>query len=142
MGAHVVKWLGPSPLWKGVGAESDALFAPALLRFASDSFMEEFLALLERHPESVAELKVGHETWRTPLGTAKKLDAPITVEREPRRVRDYARFKLQQARQTLAPVSPPQSEKDEPYRLKLYQPAHQRYYLVASSLVCAQPGFP
>ena len=30
----------------------------------------------------------------------------------------------------------------QPKKLKLYQPAHQRYYLVASSLVCGRAGLP
>ena len=31
---------------------------------------------------------------------------------------------------------------DEAIPLKLFQPAHERYYLAAASLVCRQPGLP
>src|SRR5947199_1975391 len=37
---------------------------------------------------------------------------------------------------------PPPSDKDISGALKLYQPLHQRYYLVTGSLVCRQFGMP
>lgn len=138
MAAHVVKWLQPSPLWREAGNDAGVLARPAILRFATDSFMDDFLALLERDPDGVAALRVRHETWREPMEGSKQLEAPIALERPPRRVLDYMRFRLQKARSpVLGP--PPRPPK---YQLKLYQPSQQRHYLVASSLVCALPGFP
>ena len=70
MAQHLVKWLSPAPLWRGALGAPEKLARPAILRFASDSFMEDFLALLERDPESVGELELRHETWRTPASNA------------------------------------------------------------------------
>jgi hypothetical protein len=139
MAQHVVKWLGPAPLWRTASNETARLARPAILRFATDSFMEDFLALLDRDPSSIAELEARHETWRGPLANAKKLEEPIALERPPRRVIELARRRLLKTRAPLAAKAP---DSGETYQLKLYQPAHQRYYLVASSLVCATAGFP
>ncbi|HEV8549202.1 MAG TPA: hypothetical protein VGQ57_09240 [Polyangiaceae bacterium] len=142
MGAHVIKWLKPAPLWRDAGVEVAALTTPSILRFASDSFMEEFLALAERDPDAIANLSVAHETWKRPMGSPKQLEAPITVEREPRRVRDLARFRWKQLRAASTAKPAATTTASARYELKLYQPVHQRYYLVTASLVCATPGFP
>lgn len=141
MTSHVLKWLAPAPLWRGAVENAERLPRPAILRFASDSFMEDFLALLERDPDSISELEARHETWRKPLSSASRLNAPIAVERQPRRVLAFARQRLEQKRSGLLSARGGVPSTDE-YRLKLYQPAHQRYYLVTASLVCAKPGFP
>ncbi|MCK7496573.1 MAG: hypothetical protein MZW92_40905 [Comamonadaceae bacterium] len=38
--------------------------------------------------------------------------------------------------------APPVPSVDELPQLKLYQPVHNRYYLVTASLVCRRPGLP
>lgn len=101
--------------------------------------MEDFLALLERDPESIAELEAHHETWRGPAAAAKQLAEPAVREHPPRRVLELMRQRQRKTRAAPTPVAPTVASE---YRLKLYQPAHQRYYLVTSSLVCATAGFP
>jgi hypothetical protein len=101
--------------------------------------MEDLLALLERDPDSIAELEAGHETWRGPAKSAQQLEQPIAIERPPRRVLELARRRLHRTRSAPSPRAAASATN---YQLKLYQPAHQRYYLVASSLVCATAGFP
>lgn len=145
---HLVQWITPPPAWdnRGLGA------GPALLRFASDSFMEEVLALLQNEPERLPELIAQPETWRTPLGLA-----PLVQENPFRQLLDGRtsrptglRAIVAAARKaSLAPKSPaPQSRLALPavqnvdLPLKLYQPAHQRFYLVTACLVCGVLGLP
>ncbi len=57
---HNVKWLAPSPLWSVAenldgDAISTAINRPAILRFASDTFMEERMAVLQFHPAQLSE---------------------------------------------------------------------------------------
>lgn len=142
---HPVTWQAPQPLWSRFGpsaataASAPKQARPALLRFASDDFMDRLLALLARDPAQLGSLVARPETWRQPLA-----DAPDLVDRTPlpARVSSGRQQLLRQpaalqARPRIAPVA---TTVDQP--LKLYQPAHQRHYLVAASLVCAQPGLP
>jgi hypothetical protein len=56
-------------MWEGLAAQSskDAFRRPAILRFASDSFMEDFAAVLAKKPGTLPGYVAGPETWR---GTA------------------------------------------------------------------------
>ena len=109
--------------------------APQILRFASDDFMDQLLATLAQEPARLGERIARPETWRTPaaeLATADLVQrVPIpSVVMEAKRTRLLAQ--PGHAPLAPAPVDP----------LKLYQPAHQRYYLVAASLACRLPGLP
>jgi hypothetical protein len=78
-----------------------------LLRFASDTFMEELQELLDREPEALPALRAPKETFRArPLGKDATWRSPA------------------------------------PPTLKLYQPIHGHFHLVAAALVCRVPGFP
>lgn len=112
-----IQWTSPSPLWNGAlqnsgAAVKTAMRQPALLRFASDSFMEDLFALLQSgHPENIGEQIAQPESYRArPLGEP----ADWTVPQPP----------------------------EDPTQLKLYQPAHGHFYLVAANLVCRVPGMP
>jgi hypothetical protein len=83
-----------------------------ILRFASDRFMEEFMAVAQQAPQRFGEWQARYETWRQ-LAPTPSLGLP--------------------------PSGPPAPSGRT---LKLYQPAHQRYYLITASLVCRQPGLP
>ena len=112
-----VQWLSPSPLWTPLtsGTDRTAFRAPALLRFATDTFMMDLQTLLATTPANLANYVAQPETWRCPavgLGTA-----PIAAS-------CLASNNL---------TSPP---------LKLFQPVHARFYLVSASLVCRLPGIP
>jgi hypothetical protein len=166
---HEVQWAAPTPLWGEAAASADgatrgAMRRPAILRFASDNFMDEFHAVLEHAPARLGEFVARPETWRAPA------PAPGPVERGPEfvgklnRLRLAARGKLEQvsgltpakvlaAGGALKTVGAPDTSGASGAlalataaaareTLKLYQPAHQRFYLVAACLVCRLPGLP
>jgi hypothetical protein len=109
MREHQVQWTFPSPLWSWrlEGPEQGDLRKPALLRFASDTFMEDLAALLGGRPGELHAQLARPESFR-----ARLLGEP----------RDQ-------------PPPPPSV-------LKLYQPAHGHFNLVAANLVCRVPGMP
>jgi hypothetical protein len=134
------RWMSPSPLWSEARAASDstALQTPALLRFASDTFMDDFMALLETDPSQLGLLRAVPETWRGP--------APRPAAAEPMPAFKLALNRRQLAQRAggngLALAKQPPPAPAPAARLKLYQPAHKRFYLLAASLVCQLPGFP
>jgi hypothetical protein len=150
MAKHSVLWASPQPLWGRFGAVNAAAFTaldqrrPALLRFASDEFMQQTLAILESDPRRIGETLARPETWRNPSGDAPDLVEPVRL---PKRARGLARLITGSAPQSA--VATTTHEERTPVTgvtrilpLKLYHPAHQRHYLVAANLVCGVPGFP
>lgn len=116
---HPVQWRTAAPLWRSTApTDNTVLLRPALLRFTTDNFMEDFLAIAAQAPQRLGEWQVQKETWRKP--------APVPTL-------------LPQPSPTLTEVLDPALEREP---LKLYQPAHQRYYLVTANLVCRIPGLP
>ena len=145
-------WTSPEPLWGRFAAEPDSAdafkaddqSAPAILRFANDDFMEQLFALLETNPRQLGELLARPETWRGPSSDTQELVERVPV---PRLARTLARLKNSKAAATAIQPTTHQIEvqvngvtRKQP--LKLYQPAHQRHYLVAANLVCGTAGFP
>lgn len=117
-----VQWLNATPLWaqEDENGKRTAFRQPALLRFATDSFMEEFMTVATAAPQRLGEWEVQKETWRRP--------APIpTLQPNGTTTLSLA------AGEDPALVNEP---------LKLYQPGHQRFYLVTANLVCRIPGLP
>jgi hypothetical protein len=151
MSAHPVRWASPQPLWGRFGPirERAAFLAPdqarpAILRFATDDFMERIIGMLERDPRSIDELVARPESWRTP---ATDPPEPLESLPRPRLARTLARVRRGEAPLTQVTPTTPQRSLDEngvarTLPLKLYHPAHQRFYLVAANLVCGIPGFP
>jgi hypothetical protein len=144
---HHTSWAAPAPLWPEARmaanptARGAAIGRPAILRFASDEFMDELAAILERDPSQLAYLRAIPETWRNP---APRVDPPAPLGGLNRRLR-HERAALP------VPAAPAGSAAIERARLttlvperpcKLYHPAHQRFYLVAACLVCDTPGLP
>jgi hypothetical protein len=143
-----VEWTSPAALWDGFNGATTAdqrrIFrTPALLRFASDSFMQDFLGLMQVEPQRLSELLAVPEKWTNPLPTPETSAPPAPVS--------GLRLRLAQARNSIVRRiearkgivrttgwndAPPQQP------LKLYHPAHQRYYLVAACLVCRTLGLP
>lgn len=116
---HAVEWLTAAPLWDAAlapGTTRERFRQPAVLRFSSDSFMDQVQKLLagtgDAGPQELADTVLADtvarpETWRDPaVGWAPEGDPSLSA------------------------------------LLKLYQPVHGRFYLVASSLVCRRPGLP
>lgn len=140
-------WTAPGPFWEGFAIDSStaaqALGQPEILRFASDSFMEELFTILAHDPHALRNLAVRHETWRGPESHVTGIEPTLFQERKPRFSLMLGRMRSVKARRAggkIAPVSRGKQSVD--YALKLYQPAHQRYYLVCGCLVCARFGFP
>ena len=142
MAVHEVIWAQP-PAIAATGAARllpmprEAFHTPAILRFDNDSFMPEFLGLLETTPQRLIDYKVRRETWRgfTPHPLPEVAATPSLVRQRLGILR----------RRTPAVASAPRAAGDSvpaTTALKLYQPAHQRHYLVVSSLVCKVAGLP
>jgi hypothetical protein len=101
-----VQWIAPPPLWQELSSATDptSFRSPSILRFASDTFMQDLQGVLKSSPQSLRNYVAQGETWRAPAAGL-----------------GYT-----------GPALP----------LKLYQPTHARFYLIASSLTCRKPGLP
>ncbi|MGZ8157268.1 MAG: hypothetical protein ACXWT1_04485 [Methylobacter sp.] len=151
MNTHPIQWQTPEPLWARFEATSEATdtisdqFRPAILRFATDDFMEQMLATLASDPAHIGNLLARPETWRSqPVLPEKDM-----VERvaKPSIVQALTRkINLSRPKSAIKPIASTRSvEEKKQLRnlpLKLYQPAHQRYYLISASLVCRVTGLP
>jgi hypothetical protein len=144
MNRHAITWTQPSPFWtetatQFAGVTRPEFGRPAILRFTTDSFMDELLNVLETDPRRLGEYRVRPETWRgfapppTPL-TPKKIFA-LPFQRL-----GAAKKNFRNGSPSLPTKPPPTPIADLP--LKLYGPAAQRYYFVASCLICQMPGLP
>jgi hypothetical protein len=146
----VAQWTAPFPLWTAVANDTAdpgriAFRQPAILRFATDEFMDHFMALLEHDPGKLVDYLAQPETWRgpqkTPLplrrltGFNLRLDG-LRRAAEARRL--GSALPVASSVQSLAQTKLKRLEN----QLKLYQPAHQRFYLVAASCVCRVAGLP
>lgn len=143
---HPVQWQSPQPLWHrfaGVATAADQA-RPAILRFATDEFMEQMLGTLTRDPARIDRLVARPETWRTPMSEAADLAERVPL---PQVAHGGARrFAALRAKPTVAATAAQETVVEQANTrtvpLKLYQPAHQRYYLASASLVCGLPGLP
>ena len=140
-----VEWTSPATLWDHFNGMTSAaqrrIFrTPALLRFASDSFMDDFLALMKADPRQMAGLLATPEKWRAPLGDVAPPRRKEGLIGRLHAARTAALRKLE-ARQ-LPMRADTWNHADSGLPLKLYQPAHQRYYLVTACLVCRTLGLP
>ena len=143
-----IQWVAPSPLWAAATVDAGArqfLRRPAVLRFATDTFMDDFLRVLNNDPSQLGGYLAQPETWRGPS------PQPEATQEVPRFLRRLNRARLAANRaldktspQTLAAqralVNAASGLTAAP--LKLYQPAHQRFYLVTACLVCRTKGLP
>lgn len=150
---HNIKWLAPSAIWDTQGnLDNDAVKAilnrPAILRFASDTFMEELMAALEFYPEKLIEWTAKPETWQRPMPIPEalpqlKINDPITlqdIKKKQKKIGLKSLLKIDRNEEN--PDNPENDTSEEKLVLKLYQPAHQRFYLVATSLICRRFGLP
>ena len=134
--AHPLTWASPRPLWRGAGAPGRA---PTILRFASDDFMDQLLAILAVDPGRLSEHVARYETWRTAQGPSAESDL---VDRVPLAEPLRKRRLLTRLARTPSPVAAPPPTPAPAPTLKLYQPGHQRYYIACATLACAIPGLP
>ncbi len=131
---HPAKWTAPVPFWNDASSPENDMLRPRILRFATDSFMEDLFGLLERDPRGLPALEAEAETWR---GPSRRSDAVLVVEPST----ESGPLKRLH-RKLLARSLAPRIDKPDPDALKLYQPAHQRHYLASAMLVCERPGLP
>jgi hypothetical protein len=63
-----VQWLSPPPLWQELSAASDtsAFRSPSILRFATDTFMQDLMSVLASAPQTLRNYVARPETWRNP----------------------------------------------------------------------------
>jgi len=148
---HELGWLSPGPMWGAFGdlgnADRRCRFArPAILRFATDGFMEELAGTLALHPEKLAEWEARWETWERPMASPSAAEQAPRNEPLSRRAVQLFRMPAllaRGARRNGPAVSPVQEPDSDPeHRLKLFQPVQNRFYLVSASLICQQPGLP
>ncbi len=151
MSTHPIQWQAPEPLWARFGATSDVAvtapdqFRPAILRFATDDFMEQMISTLTRDPAHIGNMLARPETWRTPpVVNEKDMKERVAM---PKIVQALARrFTLKRSKSPVQAVESTSSVEEKKQKrslsLKLYQPAHQRYYLVSASLICRVAGLP
>ncbi len=142
MERHAIQWNAPSPLWPKLAAAGDvasraALGAPTILRFATDDFMQDFANTLATDPGRLGEFRAVRETWRGRVGqptipTPKKAFALQLQRLGSRRLRTAS---------TGDKTGELDDAKQLPH-LKLYQPAHMRYYLISACLNCQVFGMP
>jgi len=144
-----VQWTAPSPLWEKAikqptaGLRRAELSRPSILRFATDTFMDDFLKMLETDAKKLDQYVALSETWR---GISAP---PETLKTVPAFARSLHRLGLVAKRKTAknnaltqtADQQVPQQNQTAA-KLKLYQPAHQRFYMVSACLVCERPGLP
>lgn len=142
---HDVGWLTAAPLWgNGIAADgfaSSAFVRPAILRFSSDTFMDEAIAMLDNAPTLLRQCVAKPETWRKPM---PKPNLATALEPQPQLLHLLQRTRNLVVKRNLLPFSnaltlqaPTASDP-----LKLYQPAQQRYYLLSATLVCKTAGLP
>ena len=145
MNGHEVIWTQPPSLLtrdtaRVFATPRDVFEKPAILRFTTDAFMDEFLTLLDTRPHDLRKYKVRRETWRgyTPMPVPQPKPQPSLVLQRLGLLRRSigGGVALAEPTQTFVEAMPPETP------LKLYQPAHQRHYLVACSLVCKVTGLP
>jgi hypothetical protein len=146
----IVQWTAPSPLWAAAANDKNdpartVFRQPAILRFATDSFMDDFMAMLGSEPERLVEYLAQPETWRgpqkTPLPTARVTGFDLRLQRlrlATERKALGSALPVPIGQQTFALTKQKRAENE----LKLYQPAHQRYYLVLACCVCRVAGLP
>ncbi|MEP3331184.1 hypothetical protein [Sedimentitalea sp.] len=134
-----LRWMAPHPMWfDGATGLNGAPGRPAILRFKGDSFMEEMMSLVETRPEALPAWLAVPETWRAPMPEPPRNELTPSEPLSRARARRVQLARRRGLVSGAAPKPTSQAEGD----LKLFQPAQDRFYIIASQLVCARPGLP
>ncbi len=139
-----IEWTSPAALWDDFNGQTNEaqrrIFrTPAILRFATDTFMQQFLDLMHEDPHAMRGFLAVPEQWSN---RSKETDAPRRLTGlvgSLHRARTAAVRRLE-ARSGIVRTGAWNANGEKP--LKLYQPAQQRYYLVTACLVCRTLGLP
>jgi hypothetical protein len=152
---HNIVWSAPMPLWAentslGIqvrGKQMDK--QPAILRFAHDTFMEELLDVMAKSPWRLGDWIAQPETWRAPMKAPLPLPkaesqppVPYLFNRTRERLHKASGSKKRTWPRAGNAVPPPPEGNDPDSALKLYQAAHQRFYLVSASLLDNVGNYP
>jgi hypothetical protein len=153
---HPVKWFAPMPLWAersslGIHPREHARERePAILRFASDTFMDDLLNVVTSSPTGISEFIAQPETWRQPMVSPKprvkpEPDSVISHLFKKTRLLTQQQIpgKKQFSKTVDTPAADSAAEHDNGDRppLKLFQAGHQRYYLVSATLSSGEPNY-
>lgn len=152
---HRVQWRAPMPLWAensstGIRTSNEDVAAyPSILRFATDSFMQDLLDVMSDNPKRIGEWLAQPETWREPtaIPAAPQAQAEsdgltylLTRTKQQADAMKPARGKaLVKPRQAVT-IADAARRKNLP--VKLFHSTHQRFYLVSASLITSESGFP
>ena len=153
-----MQWTSPSQMWALAASlpsgptRKVALMRPSILRFATDSFMEDFISLLQNDPARLTDYVAKPETWRGPAAEPEPVSTAPIFARALNRLRLVAERNKAKSSPQLSSGGNESSnalisgtttqKKKQDIPLKLYQPAHQRFYLITSCLVCNRAGLP
>jgi hypothetical protein len=156
---HHVQWQAPMPVWAensslGMRVSNEALAPyPSILRFATDTFMQDMIEVMQDNPSRIGEWLAQPETWREPMKTPAKVTKPTTessVEfllNKTRKLTDEHRTpgsNVATKRQNLVPAGATVDTAVDTNMppIKLFHSTHQRFYLVSASLILNEAGFP
>jgi hypothetical protein len=142
-----VEWTMAAPLWPLTGDptvnDNRVKFrTPTILRFATDTFMDDFHNLLKSEPQRLSEYVAAPETWTSPPNEPTPSPDKNGLVLALHRARSRIVRRLQQRGSRVIGALPASSSSDAPKVLKLYQPVHQRYYMLTTCLVCRTLGLP
>jgi hypothetical protein len=146
----IVQWTTPSPLWQNAIGQTSAVlrraeFArPSILRFATDTFMDDYMEMLANDPKRLGQYVALPETWRGVSPPPEPIQPAPAFAREVKRLGLIKKQKKNKSNGvSLLPTQfTAFSNAAAGKNLKLYQPAHQRFYLISACLVCERPGLP
>lgn len=147
----LVQWTAPAQVWNEAASATDAfvraaLRQPMILRFTTDTFMEEFMTLLANDPLRLGEFIAQPETWRGPAATPAPVRAQTGLPQKLNRLQIAASHASAQTTALTNALTAIKSQSSvgttRPTPFKLYQPGHQRFYLVTACLVCRTVGMP
>jgi hypothetical protein len=146
MDTHRITWTAAEPLWPEAAAaerpeQRELIHKPSILRFATDQFMQEFMNILATDPRRLGEFRLLKETWRGVVNVATP-PAPKKLFALPLQRLAATRQRLLGIGSATRGKPQPESADTTEVALKLYQPAHERYYLVTACLVCQIAGLP
>jgi hypothetical protein len=144
--AHI-EWTMPAPLWRLTGdpsldAERLKFRTPVILRFTTDTFMDDFHNLLSTEPHRLNEFVAVPETWSSPPGEPAASPQKSGLALILFRARNRAVARLQARGSQVIGAASHAASNDNRIVFKLFQPVHQRYYLVTTCLVCRVLGLP
>jgi hypothetical protein len=140
-----IEWTSPATLWDGFNGPTNTsqrrvFRTPAILRFADDDFMQQFVNVVNSDPRRVSDFLAVPETWRKPPAEAVVPRPKGGLAGTLDRARTAAVRKLEARQGIMRTTSWNDAPAEQP--LKLYHPSNQRYYLVTACLVCRTLGLP